>query len=555
MAVVAAAGAAAAGGLPVVPGLSCPASAAALAGAGLGPACQAASAVTGAAGSVVGSVAGSAASQLTGFGVDSVLNALGGWVTDGATWLLAQIGTVIADTTSVDLGASWFTAHYETMMALAGVVIVPVLLLGIMQSVYRQNGSMLVRSVVVNVPLAILLTAVAVKLVQLGLAVTDAMSDAVSAGAGLDTGHFLSAVAVALSGSAAAGQPGVPAFVVFLGGLAVVFGALMVWVELLIRAAAVYVAVLFLPLALASLAWPAIAHWCRRLVDTLVALILGKFVIVAVLSLAAGALAGGVGSQPAGSASSGASGGAASSGPGGFAAVLGGAALLLLAAFAPWALFRLLPFLEAGAVGHLEGLSHRARQSVAAPAKGLALVAMRASVAGSALGAVGSVAAGSTRLAGSAASGGERGSAAPAGSGGSVGAWSGSGGGAGPQGDRPDPEPSSAELTGVGTMDPPGHGIPAWGIHPEATAAARRFMDDQPEEPVLASVPRQGLSDEGGGGVSALKPLPRQSGALRADALGRDELGVRLIATAPSLSAGPPAPRPRPTDPDGGDGH
>ena len=70
----------------------------------------------------------------------------------------------------------------------------------------------------------------------------------------------------------------------------------MVWVELLIRAAAVYVAVLFLPLALASLAWPAIAHWCRRLVDTLVALVLGKFVIVSVLSLAAGALAGGTGS-------------------------------------------------------------------------------------------------------------------------------------------------------------------------------------------------------------------------------------------------------------------
>ena len=181
------------------------------------------------------------------------------------------------------------------MVALAGVVIVPLLLLGIMQSVYRQNASMLVRSVVVNVPLAILLTAVAVKLVQLGLAVTDAMSAAISGGAGLDVGHFLGSVAVGLNVTTDAGQPSTPAFLLFLGGLAVVFGAVLVWIELLIRAAAVYVAVLFLPLALASLAWPAIAHWCRRLVDTLVALMLGKFVIVAVLSLAAGALAGGVG--------------------------------------------------------------------------------------------------------------------------------------------------------------------------------------------------------------------------------------------------------------------
>ena len=159
----------------------------------------------------------------------------------------------------------------------------------------------------------------------------------------------------------------------------------MVWVELLIRSAAIYVAVLFLPLVLASLAWPAIAHWCRRLVDTLVALILGKFVIVAVLSLAAGALAGGAGRRPveaveAVPAREALQAGGA--GGGGFASVLGGAALLLLAAFAPWALFRLLPFIEAGAVGHLEGLSHRARQTAAAPVRGLAVVAMRSPAAG-----------------------------------------------------------------------------------------------------------------------------------------------------------------------------
>ncbi len=368
-------------GLPSLPGGSCPSAAAALGAAGLGPVCQVASGV--------GGVVGSAASQVAGFGVDSVLNALGTWVADGAAWLLAQIGAVIGDTTGIDLGAPWFTTHYATMAGLAGVVIVPLLLLGIIQSIYRQNASMLIRSVAVNVPLAVLLTAVAVKLVQLGLAVTDAMSAAVARGAGLDAGHFMASVTLALSGPQS-GQPGVPAFVLFLGSLAVVFGAVLVWIELLIRASAVYVAVLFLPLALASLAWPAIAHWCRRLVDTLVALILGKFVIVSVLSLAAGALAGGSGSIPAGAGTP--AGG--SGGEGGFGAVLGGAALLLLSAFAPWALFRLLPFLEAGAVGHLEGLGQRARRPVVAPAKGLAFDAMRVATAGSFAGAAAGVATG-----------------------------------------------------------------------------------------------------------------------------------------------------------------
>jgi hypothetical protein len=495
--------------LPVVPGASCPAAAAALAAAGLGPACQVVSGVTHA--------VSSATSDLAGFGADSVLNALGGWVSDGAAWLLGQIGTVIASTTGVDLGAGWFTAHYGTMMALAGVVIVPMLLLGIIQSIYRQNGSMLVRSVVVNVPLAILLTAVAVQLVQLGLAVTDAMSADVSGGANSDVGHFLNSVAVGLTvTSAATGQSSAPGFVLFLGGLAVVFGALLVWIELLIRAAAVYVTVLFLPLALASLAWPAIAHWCRRLVDTLVALILGKFVMVAVLSLAAGALAGGAG------------GGA---GDGGFDAVLGGAAMLLLAAFAPWALFRLLPFLEAGAVGHLEGLSHRARQHAAVPVKGLAVVAMRASVAGSAIGAGRSIAVDSI---GSAVnSNGPVGGlgASAAGLGGPGGAGDGPGG-AGPPGTRPAPEPSSAQTTGVGTMDPPGHGIPGWAIHPEATAAGRRILEgDDSSSPTAASADN---SDP------FLVALPTATGTRQPHFLSRDELGVRLIA-APAL---PEAPRP-----------
>ncbi len=520
--------------LSVVPGVSCASAASALTIAGLGQVCRAASAATGSvAGSVaagVTSVAGSAVSKVAGFGVDSVLSALGSWVSDGATWLLTQIGSVIGSTTTVDLSAPWFSSHYATMAALAGVVILPLALLGIVQSIYRQSASTMVRSVVVNVPLAILLTAVAVKLVELGLAVTDAMSQAVAASAGLDAGHFLGSVTAGLSGVTAAGQPAVPPFVLFLGSLAVVFGAVMVWIELLIRSAAVYVTVLFLPLALASLAWPAIAHWCRRLVDTLVALILGKFVIVAVLSLAAGALAG-----------------SETSGGGGFTAVLGGAALLLLAGVAPWALFRLLPFLEAGAVGHLEGVSQRARHTVSVPAKGLAQVAMRAAAAGSLGGAAGAAASGS--LLGSSAGG------AAAGIGAGTGGGPGPAGGSDPAGGGPAGlGPSSAELTGVGTTRPPGQGIPAYPAHPRATATFRRMMAeaDAADLPVGSPGP-SGAPDLSGSVGAASTPstgslvlLPRQTGTTRSEWLGRDELGPKLIANLP--------PDPRPLGPPEGTG-
>ena len=47
--------------------------------------------------------------------------------------------------------------------------------------------------------------------------------------------------------SAALGQPGAATFVLFLGGLVVAVAAMLLWLELVVRTAAIYVAVLFLP--------------------------------------------------------------------------------------------------------------------------------------------------------------------------------------------------------------------------------------------------------------------------------------------------------------------
>ena len=52
--------------------------------------------------------AGSAASA----GFESVLGDISQWVASGAEWLLAQVGDVLTTTTTVDVGAAWFQAHY-----------------------------------------------------------------------------------------------------------------------------------------------------------------------------------------------------------------------------------------------------------------------------------------------------------------------------------------------------------------------------------------------------------------------------------------------------------
>jgi hypothetical protein len=286
-----------------------------------------------------GSIGGSIASS----GFESVLSGISQWVASGAEWLLDQIGDVLSSTTTVDVGASWFRIHYGQMTALAGVVILPMLLASILQAVLRQNPGQLIRTFFVQLPLALLLAVVAIQIVVLSLSATDAMSDAVAGGTNADVSSLLAGVTSGLV--SAASDPSIASFVLLLVALLIAVAAFVLWLELLIRAAAVYVAVLFLPLALATLVWPAVSHWCRRLVETLAALIISKFVIVATLSLAAGALASGT----AGSGGHGS----------GFSSVLAGGALLLMATFVPFAILRMIPAVEAGAVAHLDGLRER----------------------------------------------------------------------------------------------------------------------------------------------------------------------------------------------------
>ncbi|MGH9017225.1 MAG: hypothetical protein ACRDY1_05710, partial [Acidimicrobiales bacterium] len=301
---------------------------AAATGAATGAVSGAVSGVTGAVTGAVSGVAGGVVSGVVGAGFSAVFDAAGQWVASGATWLLSEVGGALSATTSVDLTSGWFSGHEAAMAAVAAALVVPMVCCATIQALYRQSGAMLVRTFLVQIPLALLLTGVAVELVQMALSVTDTLSAQLLASAGVDTTSILSPVANFLIGAGAV-NPAVPAFVVFVGGLLVAVATLVLWLELVVRAAAVSVAVLFLPLALAALVWPAVSHWCRRLADTLAALILSKLVIAAVLSLAVGALAGGLGV------------GAVGGDGGGFAAVVTGIALLVIATLSPFTLLRL----------------------------------------------------------------------------------------------------------------------------------------------------------------------------------------------------------------------
>jgi hypothetical protein len=285
---------------------------------------------------VTSAVAGAAQNVVSTAG-DSALRSFTAAVAAAGKWFLEKVGGLINGTTSPDVvNADWFGSQYRVMLALAVVIALPILLVSVAQSIVRADGMQAIRSAFVFLPLAAILSAVGPAMAQMLINVSDWMSAALGGNASADAQKFMTDVGGALAGlGAGTVNPAAPVFGVLLGALIVTLGALSIWLELLLRAAAIYISVLFLPLALAAMIWPAGWRWCRRLIEFLIAIIFAKVFIVAIINLAAAGLArGGLGDK--------------------FEGVLAGGALLLMAAFTPVALLKLIPLAEAAVVtaGH-----------------------------------------------------------------------------------------------------------------------------------------------------------------------------------------------------------
>jgi hypothetical protein len=99
--------------------------------------------------------------------------------------------------------------------------------------------------------------AVPVLIALLAIEVGDRMSAALSNNASADAQKFMTDAGSALAALGAGTlNPAAPVFGVLLGALIVVLGALSIWLELLLRSAAIYISVLLLPPALVAMTWP-----------------------------------------------------------------------------------------------------------------------------------------------------------------------------------------------------------------------------------------------------------------------------------------------------------
>ena len=264
---------------------------------------------------------GEISDALSGVAGDGV-RAMTQWAADGAAWLVTRCFDAMAQTSDPRLSSDWFTASYARMTLIGVGLSAPCFLLGLLQALIHRDGAVLGR-VVAALPASALLTGGAVGVAQLLLGATDQASRWLVVASGRDLAAFGDVLAKSFVVA-----PGSSMFVVFLVSILAAVFALVLWVELLIRSALVYVLLGFFPLVAAAMVWPAAAAGARRVVRLLVAVILSKLVAVGVVCMGVAAIgsSGSAGTQ--------------------FQGLLVGCGMIGIACLAPSATHRLLPLLE-----------------------------------------------------------------------------------------------------------------------------------------------------------------------------------------------------------------
>lgn len=228
-----------------------------------------------------------------------VMDAIASWFLEGAasttSHVLWKITTASTPVVNGDAqSGDWFAIQYQMMMNVGWWLMLPLLFVTIIHAVMKGSMSLLLRSVAMYLPLAVIGTIVATQIIQMLIMIVDDMCAVFINLIGLDLANFMQGLADNL----VTGTIGV--FLgLFLGLILVVF-SLYLWLVFLLRDGSVYMAVMFMPVGFAMMVWPMAARYFRKMVEFLVGIIVAKLVMVVIISLSIAALAGSTGAVTAG---------------------------------------------------------------------------------------------------------------------------------------------------------------------------------------------------------------------------------------------------------------
>ncbi|MFD4577938.1 hypothetical protein ACFWNK_37245 [Streptomyces sp. NPDC058417] len=249
------------------------------------------------------------------------LSSLAKGCADAAAWTVDKLSDAVQDTANVDFTNSRFLQQYAVVFAASTVLTLLLWLLAVAKRAVRGVPiATAIGEAVGFLWLTVLASAFTPLILYTVVSATDGLTDVLAKTTGDQTDTFFGTFSAALAkGEDIGGGP----IMLIVVSLVSVLAAGVLWLELVIRAALLYVGALLGTVVYAGLVDKNLWSHVRRWAGIMIAVILVKPVIVIVLGLA-GALS-------------------ADDGPDAFGAVVSGLSIILLAIFASAMIYRFVP--------------------------------------------------------------------------------------------------------------------------------------------------------------------------------------------------------------------
>ena len=212
-------------------------------------------------------------------------------------------------------------------LEIAELIAVPLLVLTILAGVLRGDIGGALKTVFVRLPLVIVLCFLVLAVLSRVFDVVDVLSGWIAGTSVSDFQQWTSK----FNPDSIAGD-----FVVVVVSLVIIIASLLAYIELFVRSAVLYLVVAFLPIIAMATLWQGSRSALKKTVEVIAVLTASKLVMAFAFMVGAGALTSGDGSQ--------------------FAPLLVGAVIFGVIALAPFALFALVPIVEAAGVAAVAGM-------------------------------------------------------------------------------------------------------------------------------------------------------------------------------------------------------
>ncbi|MFG2407633.1 hypothetical protein ACGFR8_25530 [Streptomyces brevispora] len=249
------------------------------------------------------------------------LTSLGRGCADAAAWIVGKLSDAVKSTANVDFTNTRFLQQYAIVFAASTVLTLVLWLLAVAKRAIRGVPLTTAISEAIGfLWLTVLASAFTPLILYTIVSATDGVTDVIASSSGGQTDVFFGSFAEALKKDSDIGGGPIMLIVV---SLVSILAAGILWLELVIRAALLYVGALLGTAVYAGLVDKNMWGHVRRWAGIMIAVIMVKPVIVVVLGLA-GALS-------------------SDDGPNAFSAVVSGLSIILLAIFASGMIYRFVP--------------------------------------------------------------------------------------------------------------------------------------------------------------------------------------------------------------------